>query len=48
LVTGPDMPDDGEAGTELARLADEARGYVRHAKSVNTRRAYLSDWEYFR
>ena len=38
---------DGETGTELARLADEARSYVRHAKSENTRRAYLSDWEDF-
>jgi site-specific recombinase XerD len=40
--------DDGDAETGLARLADEARDYVRHAKSENTRRAYLSDWEDFR
>ncbi len=39
--------EDRGAGIELARLADEARMYVRHAKSEKTRRAYLSDWEHF-
>jgi site-specific recombinase XerD len=28
-------------------LVDEARSYVREAKSANTRRAYLADWEDF-
>lgn len=39
--------DSNDAGLELARLVEEARAYVRHAKSENTRRAYLSDWEDF-
>lgn len=41
-----DMPG-GETGLELMRLADEARAYGREAKSANTRRGYLSDWDHF-
>ena len=35
------------SGTELATLFDEARDYVRQAKSANTVRAYRSDWAHF-
>jgi len=31
----------------LEALADRARGYVEAASSVNTRRAYASDWKHF-
>ncbi|WP_054313374.1 site-specific integrase [Mesorhizobium sp. 1M-11] len=33
--------------SHLEGLADKARGYVEAASSVNTRRAYASDWKHF-
>jgi hypothetical protein len=39
--------EQGRVPAHLEQLADRARGYVAAASSVNTRKAYASDWKHY-
>ncbi|MDH1270447.1 tyrosine-type recombinase/integrase [Rhizobium pusense] len=46
-VPSPAPPPSSNLPGHLQQLTDRARGYVEAASSINTRKAYASDWKHF-
>lgn len=46
-VRSPAPPPSSNLPGHLQQLTDRARGYVEAASSINTRKAYASDWRHF-
>ncbi|MCR5942637.1 site-specific integrase [Ochrobactrum sp. XJ1] len=46
-VPSPALPPSSNLPGHLQQLTDRARGYVEAASSINTRKAYVSDWKHF-
>ncbi len=47
VTPSPVPPTSSNLSGHLQDLTDRARGYVEAASSINTRKAYASDWKHF-